>query len=468
LARQRRPRGLRRRLILAFVLVAAASAGTLAVVSYALVREARLDALLSVGQAETTADLRLADGVTPGPDTLDPNRFVYSYQSLHGTPTVLIFPGHRPVASDPLINPPVSPSLRRIVDGGQVGYLMTQVGGEPYLEVGGRVPQSTARLYVFFTAAQVDQELIQLRNALAAGWLGVVLLAALIGRALAKRTLDPVARASHAARLIADGRLDTRLPVGARDELGAWAAAFNEMADALQGKIAALSAARARERQFTSDVAHELRTPLTALVAEASLLAEMSATMPAKARRPSEMLVSDVRRLRALVEELMELSRLDAGTEQVQELEVGLLGRVRSIVRLRGWDDQVGLAGSEVVLSTDPRRLERIVANLTGNAIEHSGRDVRIIVGREDGTAYVEVSDAGPGIEPDRLPRIFDRFYKADPARSGGGSGLGLAIALENATLLGGGISVRSDVSTGSTFRLTLPLTAESEAVSKP
>ena len=108
------------------------------------------------------------------------------------------------------------------------------------------------------------------------------------------------------------------------------------------------------------------------------------------------------------------------------------------------------------------------MANLTGNAIEHSGRDVRIIVGREDGTAYVEVSDAGPGIEPDRLPRIFDRFYKADPARSGGGSGLGLAIALENATLLGGGISVRSDVSTGSTFRLTLPLTAESEAVSKP
>ena len=449
------------------MLVAAASAGTLAVVSYALVREARLDALLSVGQAETMEDLRLANGITPGPGTLDPNRFVYSYQLLHGTPTVLTFPGHRAVASDPLINPPVSPTLRRVVDSGQVGYLMTKVGGEPYLEVGGQVPRSTARLYVFFTAAQVDQELTQVRTALMAGWLGVVLLAALIGRALAKRALDPVARASRAARLIADGRLDTRLPAGARDEFGAWAAAFNEMADALQGKIAALSAARARERQFTSDVAHELRTPLTALVAEASVLAEMSAAMPAEARRPSELLVSDVRRLRVLVEELMELSRLDAGTEQVQALEVGLLGSVRSIVRLRGWDEQVELAGSEVVLSVDPRRLERIVANLVGNAIEHSGRAVRITVGRADSAAYVEVSDAGPGIEPDRLPRVFDRFYKADPARSGGGSGLGLAIALENATLLGGGITVRSDVSTGSAFRLTLPLTAERETVSE-
>jgi signal transduction histidine kinase len=119
------------------------------------------------------------------------------------------------------------------------------------------------------------------------GWLSVLLVAALIGNALARRTLGPVARASEAARLIADGRLDTRLPAGDGDEFGAWAAAFNEMADALEAKIAALSAAQARELRFTANVAHELGTPLTALVAAASLLSEQARHLPDEARRPS-------------------------------------------------------------------------------------------------------------------------------------------------------------------------------------
>ncbi len=465
MTRPRRPRGLRRRLVLAFVLVAATSAGVLAVASYLLVRQARLDALLAVGQAATTGDLRLADGITASQETLNPNRFVHSYQSLRGTPAVLVFPGHQPVASDALIDPVIPAALRRRVNSGQLGYQMMRMADGSYLVTGGRVPQSAARLYLFFPATQTEQELSQLRNALAAGWLGVVLLAALVGGLLARRTLEPVARASRAAGLIAGGRLETRLPAAARDEFGAWEAAFNQMADALQGKIAALSAAQARERRFTADVAHELRTPLTALVAEASLLAGLIETMPAQARRPTELLTHDVRRLRALVDELMELSRFDASTEGVQPAEVELLGCVRSVLRQHGWAGQVELAGTEVRLRTDHRRLERIVANLTGNAVEHSGREVRVTVGRAAiGTAYVEVSDQGPGIPPERLPHIFERFYKADPARSHGGSGLGLAIAQQNANLLGGTISVRSAVPGGSTFRLTLPpMAAESK-----
>src|SRR5438105_108755 len=124
-------------------------------------------------------------------------------------------------------------------------------------------------------------------------------------RVLARRTLGPVARASEAARLIAAGRLDTRLPVGATDEFGTWAAAFNEMADALEAKIAALSAAQARELRFTANVAHELRTPLTALVAEASLLSGQVSQLPDPARRPVELVIADVSRLRTLVDELM-------------------------------------------------------------------------------------------------------------------------------------------------------------------
>jgi two-component system, OmpR family, sensor histidine kinase MtrB len=268
-----------------------------------------------------------------------------------------------------------------------------------------------------------------------------------------------VARASEAARSMAEGLLATRLPVEGEDEFGTWAASFNEMAEALQGKIIALSEAQARERRFTSDVAHELRTPLTALVAEASLLAEHLDRMPPESRRPAELLIQDVTRLRRLVEELMEISRFDAGRETVQTEPVDVPALVGAVLRARGWDGRVAVQGDGAVLSTDRRRLERIVANLVGNALEHAGIGVRVWVGKGEGRVFVEVVDSGPGIAPEHLPHLFERFYKADPARSGGGSGLGLAIARENARLLGGDIEVRSELGLGTAFRVALPVT---------
>ena len=189
----------------------------------------------------------------------------------------------------------------------------------------------------------------------------------------------------------------------------------------------ALSDAQARERRFTSDVAHELRTPLTALVGEASLLREHLDAMPPDARRAAELLVQDVTRLRKLVDELMEISRFDAGRETVRTEPVELAPLVGAVLRARGWDGRVTVEGDWLELSTDRRRLERIVANLVGNAVEHGRADVRMRIGRDGRGAFVEVTDAGPGIPPEHLPRLFDRFYKADPARSGGGSGLSAA-----------------------------------------
>ena len=116
------------------------------------------------------------------------------------------------------------------------------------------------------------------------------------------------------------------------------------------------------------------------------------------------------------------------------------------------------MQGEPLILITDPRRVERILANLVENAVEHSGRDVGVRTSTDGVQACVEVTDGGPGIPPEQLPLIFERFYKADSARASAGSGLGLAIALENARLLDGDISVSSDVRRGSAFRLTLPL----------
>jgi two-component system sensor histidine kinase MtrB len=109
-------------------------------------------------------------------------------------------------------------------------------------------------------------------------------------------------------------------------------------------------------------------------------------------------------------------------------------------------------------LETDPRRVERILSNLIENALAHGGRDAAVHISRNGSDALVEVSDLGPGIAPEHLPHVFERFYKADPARAGGGSGLGLAIAHESARLLGGGIDAWSELGAGSRFTLRLPV----------
>jgi two-component system sensor histidine kinase MtrB len=148
----------------------------------------------------------------------------------------------------------------------------------------------------------------------------------------------------------------------------------------------------------------------------------------------------------------MEISRLDAGAESVHNEEVDLGELVTAVLRSRGWEGQVELAADGVVVTSDPRRLEGIVANLVGNAIAHGGGGVSVRVAEDS----VEVADEGLGIAPEHLPHLFERFYKADASRSGKGTGLGLAIAQENARLLGGRIEVWSEVGKGSRFTLRL------------
>jgi signal transduction histidine kinase len=451
---------LRRRLMFAFALVAGLSAAILAVSSYLIVREARLSDSVDRALEQGRFNLVLAgDSLGAHPTPTQTSELLDAYER-RGAFSVVGRTDGRSFSSSLSLGPAQVPAdLKRLVAEGQLAYERERINGTPYLVVGGRVPRSNTVLYYFFSEERLWDELGQLRNILLYVLGGVVLLGALVGAVLARRMLRPVARASVAAHSLAEGLLDTRLPVESKDEFGAWAASFNEMADALEAKITALSEAQARERRFTSDVSHELRTPLTALVAEASLLSEHLDSMPEDARRPAELLVNDVARLRDLVEDLMEISRLDAGEARVRAEPVDIGSLVATAVRSRRWDDRVSIDRDDVVLTTDPRRLERIVANLVGNALEHAGRDVSVRVGRDGLGAFVEVTDTGPGIPPDRLPHVFDRFYKADSSRAGPGSGLGLAIALENARLLGGHLDVRSDVGRGTRFTLRLPVT---------
>jgi signal transduction histidine kinase len=438
---------LRRRLTIAFALAVGLTAVTLAAGSYFVVRHNLLADSVKSASKQSRKNLRLAPTYLPG----SPDGLLAAYRSTGGFETVLVQRG-QPYSSFKVRLQQVPRNLRGLVRRGDLGYQRETVAGTHYLVVGG--PSEGAEVYFFFSERGLRHELAVLRNILLAGGGLLVLLAALAGAVLARQTLRPVARASAAASSLAEGLLETRLPVEGQDEFGAWARAFNEMAAALEAKISALSAAQARERRFTADVAHELRTPLTALVGEASLLGEHLEHLPAQSRRPAELLIADVARLRKLVEDLMEISRLDAGAESVQAEPVDLTAVTAAILRGRGWDGHVELDGEETVITTDRRRVERIVANLVGNALEHGGNGVNVKVGRDGTRAFVEVADEGPGIPPEHLPHLFERFYKADPSRSGPGSGLGLAIAQENALLLGGEIRVSSEPGKGSRFTL--------------
>jgi two-component system sensor histidine kinase MtrB len=455
-----RPGRLRRRLTLAFTLAAGLSAAALAAGSYVLVREARLSDSVDRALEQGTFNLVLANELLAEGTGSDETGELLAAYERRGTFEVVGRTRERTFSSSLSVRMRQIPEdLRRLVQGGDLAYERVDVAGVRYLVVGGRVATADTELYYLFSEDRLFDELAQLRNILLGGVAALLLLGALAGTLLARRTLRPVARASAAAHSLAEGLLETRLPVESADEFGAWAASFNEMADALEAKIAALSEAQARERRFTADVAHELRTPLTALVAEASLLADHLERIPTEARRPAELLVEDVARLRDLVEDLMEISRIDAGQARVRHERVDLAALVPALVRSRRWDGRVRVAGDETVVETDPRRVERIVGNLVGNALEHGNGDVEVRVAQDQAGALVEVSDRGHGISPEELPRIFDRFYKGDPARAGPGSGLGLAIALENARLLGGDLHVESDLGRGSRFTLRLPVT---------
>ncbi|WP_285642347.1 sensor histidine kinase [Lentzea sp. NBRC 102530] len=284
-----------------------------------------------------------------------------------------------------------------------------------------------------------------------AAWVGVSLVVPLaLGLALftARGVLRPVRRLGAAARALGSGRLDTRVDVRGSDELADLARTFNAAAEQLE-------ASQAASRRFVADVSHELRTPLTAMNAVTGVLDEDAGTLPPDTAVAARLVSAETRKLTRLVNDLMEISRFDEGRNLLELDDWDLGTAVRDTLAARGWTGSVEASLPEgVVVRVDRRRLDVIVANLVGNALKHGGVPVRVTVR----PGVVEVADHGPGIPADALPHIFDRFYKADTARSRSeGSGLGLAIAWENARLHGGSIEAANAPGGGAVFRLRLP-----------
>jgi two-component system sensor histidine kinase MtrB len=352
----------------------------------------------------------------------------------------------------------VSDDLIGIIAGGNIGRQWVQVDGAPFLLTAGRRPPSGPDFYFFHPAADIENGLERLQQALVAGGLVLLLIGAAAGSWAAKQVLRPVRQASEAALEMAKGDLAVRIDVASRDEFGAWADAFNRMAGSLQDTIARLEAARARERRFVADVSHELRTPLTGLVNEAALVKAHLETMPGDGGRVAELLVNDVARMRRLVDDLLEISRLDAGAQETRPERIDLREFLAAVIadRLPGARLLGGMERTPV--DVDRRRLERIIGNLLDNARVHgTGREVEVSAELESGAIIVVVADRGPGVDPADLDRLFDRFAVGDHSRSGSGTGLGLAIAHQHATQMGGTLRAADRPGGGLTFELRLP-----------
>jgi two-component system sensor histidine kinase MtrB len=272
----------------------------------------------------------------------------------------------------------------------------------------------------------------------------------------------PVRRLAQAAQRMSGGDLSVRIQPQGRDELAQLVTTFNGMASALENKVGQLEQMEARSRRFAGDVSHELRTPLTAMTAVVGILHEHPG-LTGDAATAARLVQQEVQHLNRLVEDLIEISRFDAGTAQLVIDETDLANAVSQCLRARGWSNVCADVPAGLTARLDRRRFDVILANLVGNALRHGEPPVTVQAriesgGRGGGQLTVEVRDHGNGLPPTAIPRIFDRFYKADTARARSeGSGLGLAIAWENARLHGGHIHAGNHPDGGAVFTVSLP-----------
>jgi two-component system, OmpR family, sensor histidine kinase MtrB len=461
-------RGIRTRLALALVALVAVTVTAIGVGTYLFVDARLREGLLADAERQAQFNLsvlvpeRLPGGVTR--ESYPASGLNEAFRLRGDVETIVDYrDGVVPDSSAPLNLPggaidQLPQAVRDSIAAGRLAFAWQPLAGQDSLVIGGRSSGSGPDFYFVFPATSIEAALSQLRVGLVVAALIAIALALATAGFVARGILRPVGHGSRAAARIAGGDLSARVPAGGADEFARFAAEFNRMADSLASTVARLERSESQNRRFVADVSHELRTPLTALVAEASIIEAGLADLPPDARRAGELLVADVRRLRVLVDDLMELSRFDARAERAELRPVDLVATVRSIVASRLPAAAVRAPDEPIVVEGDVRRIDRIIGNLLDNARSHAPGAVEVTVARDGSEATVQVADHGPGVRADALEHLFDRFYKAEASRNGEGSGLGLAIAAEHASLLGGELTAGNRPAGGLGVTLRLPV----------
>jgi signal transduction histidine kinase len=334
--------------------------------------------------------------------------------------------------------------------------------GTPSLAIGVPVAQMNAFVVEIFDVSSLETTLNVLLLSLVFAALLTTVGGAIVGRWAAGRALRPLHDVAQASLAIAGGQLDTRLDTTDATDLGKLASSFNRMADRLQERLE-------RDARFASDVSHELRSPLTTLVASVDLLEARRSELSERSQRALDLLTAEVRRFQRMVTELLEISRIDAGSADlsVDDVAVGELVR-QTVAQLKAsgpFPVDVSDEAERQHVAVDKRRFTQIIANLVDNANQYAGGVTQMKVDSVDHVVHVAVEDEGPGIPPEDRDVIFDRFSRGSTAGrrgSGEGTGLGLALVAEHVRLHGGRVWVESSDHHGARFVVELPVSEES------
>jgi two-component system, OmpR family, sensor histidine kinase MtrB len=322
------------------------------------------------------------------------------------------------------------------------------------------------QIYLMFPLTQEVATLIVLRNAVVTTGAILVILLTFIAALVSRQVVTPVRAARRAAESLASGNLRDRMKVRGQDDLARLATSMNYMASELEKQISTLEELSAVQQRFVSDVSHELRTPLTTVRMASEVLYEARDDFDPVAARSAELLQNELDRFEALLSDLLEISRFDAGAAQLNVEEVDVRDLVWRVVEANERLAETNHAeinvreSGEAKAEVDARRIERILRNLLVNAIEHSeGHPIDILIESDDAAVAVAVRDHGVGFEASQARQVFHRFWRGDVARARtvGGTGLGLAIAMEDANLHGGWLTAWGRPAMGAQFRLTLP-----------
>ena len=325
----------------------------------------------------------------------------------------------------------------------------------------------TYALYHLFPMTDQQQTLSLVRQALITGGALLLVLVGGLTWLVTRQVVTPVRLARRVAERLASGRLEERMHVRGDDDIARLGTSFNQMAASLQKQIRQLEELSRVQRRFVSDVSHELRTPLTTVRMAGDVLYEARNRFDGATARSAELLEKELDRFELLLTDLLEISRFDAGAAALDLEDVDLVGvahqvadSTRALADRRGTRVEVRALSRPCVAQADIRRVERIVRNLVANAIDYSdGHDIVIWVDANEQAAALAVRDYGSGLQPGESAMVFNRFWRADPARARatGGTGLGLSISLEDAHLHGGWLQAWGEPGGGAQFRLTLP-----------